>query len=112
MSNPIGVLVKCRLDEEGQLLARTAAYTLVQYAYEYMPAEEVKSHILGPAGGDQVSPFKLTSLAHTPRALADAELPFCPRVYNLGPYSLRSCCCSSSRLRQGCLCGPRPLRCC
>ena len=47
---------KPRLDEEGQLLARTAAYTLVQYVYEHMPAEEVKSRILGPAGGDQVSP--------------------------------------------------------
>ena len=56
--------MKCRLDEEGQLLARTAAYTLVQYVYEHMPAEEVKSAILGPAGGDQVSPLGLTGFSH------------------------------------------------
>ena len=49
-------LVKCRVDEEGRLVAHTAAYTLVQYVYEHMPAEDVKSHILGPSGGDQVSP--------------------------------------------------------
>ena len=52
-----GVLPKCRLGEEGALLARTAAYTLVQYVYEHMPAEVVKSSILGPAGGEQVRTY-------------------------------------------------------
>ena len=79
-------------------MARTAAYTLVQYVYEHVPAEEVKSHIMGPAGGEQVSSLGFTSLSHTACALAHAEVLACPRVYNLGRYSLRSCCCSSLRL--------------
>ena len=45
----------CRLDEEGSLLARTAAYTLLHFVYEHVVAEDIKSRVLGPAGGDQVS---------------------------------------------------------
>ena len=61
------ICVFTRLDEESNLMARTAAYTLVQFVYEHMAAEDVKSHILGPAGGAQVS---------------------CPRVHPCVPYSM------------------------
>ena len=52
----------CRSGEDGYLTARSAAYTLVQFVYEHMAAEDVKSRILGPAGGDQVSYVSVTAL--------------------------------------------------
>ncbi|KAL3135934.1 hypothetical protein ABBQ32_006979 [Trebouxia sp. C0010 RCD-2024] len=62
-----------RLGEEDSLLARTAAYTLVQYVYEHMPAEEVKSHILGPAGGEQVNMKVLKAATNDIRGLVAGE---------------------------------------
>jgi len=49
------VIATCRLDEEASLLARTGAYKLVQYIYEHIDAEDIKSRVLGPAGGEQAS---------------------------------------------------------
>jgi len=51
------VIATCRLDEEASLLARTGAYKLVQYIYEHIDAEDIKSRVLGPAGGEQASRF-------------------------------------------------------
>ncbi|DBA87791.1 TPA: hypothetical protein ACH3X1_004788 [Trebouxia sp. C0004] len=44
-----------RLDEEASLLARTGAYKLVQFIYEHIDGEDIKSRVLGPAGGEQAS---------------------------------------------------------
>ena len=45
----------CRLDEEASLLARTGAYKLMQYIYEHIDGKDIKSKVLGPAGGEHVS---------------------------------------------------------
>ena len=44
----------CRLDDEAQLVARSAAYRLLQYIYQHMEPDVIKSQVLGPSGGEQV----------------------------------------------------------
>ncbi len=58
------VFARCRLDQEAGLLTRTAAYKLIQYVYEHIPVENIKSRVLGTVGGEQVSCYP--SLSHVP----------------------------------------------
>ena len=54
-SSYLRVRCMCRLGDKAKLLARAAAYRLLQYVYQHMDPDTIKTKVLGPAGGEQVS---------------------------------------------------------